>query len=312
MLLALPIPHSTGFSTQTTNIGSVRNSGFEFSINTKNILGENFQWNTKFILSTLSNKVTGLGGIPEITSGTADQTNQIFLTKVGLPLRSFYGYKITGIWQKDEAKEANKYGAKPGDLKFKDIAGGGKNGDKPDGKINSDDKVVLGNSFPNYSFSIGNTFSYKNLSLNIFIVGVKGVDMLNSNLVDVYFPKQFRRNVIAEPYLNRWTPDHPSKKYPSFVNPSDQGNKKVNSYTVENASYLRLKSVQLSYRLPFKILNNTVRSIQLSVTGTNLYTLTNYIGIDPAVNSNGNANARIDYNAYPLPRTYIFNVKIEF
>src|SRR5690606_2366325 len=110
---------------------------------------------------------------------------------------------------------------KPGDLKFRDV-----NGDKT---VNSDDRVLLGDGFPDLTFSLGNDLTWKNFNLNIFLEGVSGVEMLNNNLVDTYFPIQLRRNKLAEPYLNRWTPENPSNKYPSFVTPLSQGRKAVNS-----------------------------------------------------------------------------------
>jgi len=304
MLLNLPVPKSSGFGVQTQNIGSIKNSGFELSLTSYNISSRNLQWNTNLNVSTLKNEVTNLGGIPQIISGGAGFTNQIFVTQVGLPLRSYYGYKVIGVWQKGDDFSKTKDNVHPGDLKYLDVNG--------DGTVNAADRVPLGSSFPKYTFSLDNTFSYKNFSLDVFIEGVQGIKMLNNNLVDTYFPVQFRRNVIAKPYLNRWTPSNPSNKYPSFVTPLDQGQKGVNSYTVEDASYVRLKSVQLSYTVPREALHNVINSLEISLTGENLYTLTNYQGIDPAVNSNGNANARIDYNTYPLPRTFTLGLKLGF
>src|SRR5699024_8749690 len=134
----------------------------------------------------------------------------------------------------------------------------------------------------------------------------------NNNLVDTYFPVQFRRNRFAKPYLNRWTPENPSNKYPSFVNAGEQGSKGINSYTVEDASYIRLKTVRLSYTLPKSILGNTLRSAMIYNNGNNLYTLNNYTGMDPATNANGSANTRIDYNTYPSVRSVLVGVELGF
>src|SRR5690625_5546236 len=120
--------------------------------------------------------------------------------------------------------------------------------------------------------------------------------MINNNIIDTYFPVQLRRNKIAEPYLNRWTPENPSNKYPSFVNPLSQGSRLVNSLTVEDASYIRLKNVQLSYSFPPQLLGEVLRSAQIYITGTNLKTWSSYSGFDPAVNPGGDPNARADFN----------------
>jgi len=301
MLLNLPVPTSTGFASKLSNVGSIRNSGWEFAVNTKNIDNE-FKWNSNIILSTMNNKVLSLGPIEKIVTGGAGQTSDIFLIKPGLPLFSFYGYKIIGIWQKGDDFSATKDKVQPGDLKYLDI-----NNDKT---VNADDRVPLGSSFPKFTWSFGNTFSYKNFQLNVFIEGNQGAKMLNNNLVDAYFPVQFRRNRFAEPYLNRWTADNPSTKYPSFINPTDQGGKLVNSYTVEDASYTRIKSVTVSYF--FNTKSKFISKVNFYITGENLFTFTNYVGYDPSVNPNGNVFQRIDFNAYPLARTFMAGVSIDF
>lgn len=304
MLLNLPIPNSTGFSSQINNIGSIKNTGLDVTLNTRNISNQDFYWTTNLSFSTLTNTVQDLGGIPEIVSGSAGFSNGFFLTREGLPLRSFYGYEISGIWQQGDDFSQTTDNVQPGSIKYVD--------QNDDGTVNADDRVVLGNSFPDYTFSIGNTVSYKNFNLNVFIDASQGVSMLNNNLVDTYFPVQFRRNKLAEPYLNRWTPENPSNKYPSFVNPLSQGLKAVNSRTVQDASYIRLKSVRLSYSFSSSTLPDMLRSASVYVTGENLYTITDYTGLNPALNSNGNANARIDYNTYPLPRTFTAGVELGF
>lgn len=301
MLLALPVPTSTGFTSKLSNVGSIRNTGWEFSLNTKNLTGQ-FTWNTSINLSTIKNKVLSLGSIDQIITGGAGQTSQIFLIQPGVPLYAFYGYKIIGIWQKDDDFSKTTDNVHPGDLKFKDVNG--------DGTVNAEDRVTLGNSFPKLSWSVGNTFSYKNFQLDIFITGSQGAKMLNNNLVDAYFPIQFRRNRFAKPYLNRWTEDHPSNQYPSFIHPTSQGAKLVNSYTIEDASYARLKTVTLSYS--FNTHSKVIQKASVYITGENLFLLTNYSGYDPAVNPNGNVFRRIDFNAYPAARTFMFGLSVNF
>lgn len=134
--------------------------------------------------------------------------------------------------------------------------------------------------------------------------------MLNNGLIDTYFPAGVRRNRYAEPLLNRWTPENPTNEFPSFVRTSAQGEKRVNSKTVEDASYLRLSTVRLSYSLPFN--GKTFRSMQFYITGQNLFTITDYSGMDPAINPNGSANFRIDWNAYPVARTFTGGISLTF
>jgi hypothetical protein len=156
-----------------------------------------------------------------------------------------------------------------------------------------------------------NNFSYKNFDLNFFIDALSGVKMLNNSKVETYFPVSHRRNRIAEPYLNRWTSTNPSTEFPSFVNPAGQGNKAVSDLTVEDASYIRLQSIQLTYNVPLKS-KKVFDRVAIYVSGQNLKTWTNYTGQDPTTNSNGNSTLKIDFNSYPVARTFIFGVELGF
>lgn len=302
MLLSLPIPRSSGFSSQLTNIGGIKNSGWEFGLTSRNITKANFTWVSNLMLTTVKNEVTDLGGITRIITGSAGATSQIAIIEEGLPLESFYGYEVLGIWQENDDFDQTNDPVQPGDIKYRDVNG--------DGVVNADDRVVLGNSFPDLIWSFGNTFTFKGFELYAFLEGVQGAQMLNNGLVDTYFPAGVRRNRYAEPLLNRWTPENPSNEFPSFVRTSAQGEKRVNSLTVEDASYLRLSTVRLSYRFPATL--KGINSLQVYVTGQNLFTITDYSGMDPAINPNGSANFRIDWNAYPVSRTFTGGVSLTF
>jgi hypothetical protein len=252
----------------------------------------------------MKNKVKDLGGIEEIIiDADYNHVTQVAIQKPGLPLNAYYGWEIEGIWQEgdDFSKFTEDY--QPGDLKYVD--------QNEDGMINDKDRVVLGNSFPDFQWSFSNTFTCKSFDLFVFFEGVEGVSMLNENLIDNYFPLNFRRNKFSELYLNRWTTDHPTNEYPSFENPLKFGRRVANSKTVQDASYIRLKTIRLSYTFP-KNLIPAVTGLQLYVTAENLFTITDYIGLDPAVNPNNNTNFRMDFNAYPTSRTFILGAKIDF
>lgn len=299
MLLNLPIPRTTGFTTMMTNVGSISNSGFEVLLNSYNLTGE-FSWETTLNLSWQKNKVTDLGDIDAIYSGSAGSTSNISIIQEGLPMYSFYGYVIDGIWQSDDDLSSTLDDVKPGDFKYRDI-----NGDKI---VDTKDREVLGSPFPKFTPSITNNFNYKGFNLNIFIDGAFGAKMLNNNLVDTYFPANVMRNRIAEPLLNRWVENNPSTIYPSFLNTARQGNKRVNSYTVEGTDFLRLNTIKLGYT--YDIRNSTfLNSFEVYITGQNLFTLTNYSGYDPAINPNG-GGLRIDWNAYPTARTILFGINL--
>ena len=297
MLLQQPVPPAAGYSWQWANVGSVLNSGFELELTSRNITGPGLTWDTNVSLATLDNEVQNLAETDTLIFGNAGFVNNIVINTPGQPLNSYFGYEVLGVWQ--EGEDFATYGAEPGDLRFRDV--------NDDGVINADDRVILGNSFPSLSWSMGNTFGHKGVQLYVFVQGVHGVDMLNNNLVDTYYPVQFRRNKFAEPYLNRWTPENPSDEYPSFVNDL-QGETAVNSRTVRDASYIRLQTVRVSYRLPRW--SGMWRNMTVYAAADNLLTITDYEGVDPAVNPNSDANFRIDYNAYPLARSYTLGVQV--
>ncbi|MBE7172605.1 MAG: TonB-dependent receptor [Williamsia sp.] len=299
MLLSLPVARETGFTSMLTNIGSVNNKGVDFSLSSRNLTGK-LRWTTDLTLTTLKNTVKNLGGLPNIISGSAGSTSQIGITQVGSPINSFYGYEVIGIWQKTDDFSQTTSTTKPGNFKFRDV-----NGDKV---INASDRVVLGNSFPDLIYSMSNNFSYKGVGLYVFIEGIKGISMLNNNLVDTYFPANLKRNRLAEPLLNRWTETNASTQYPSFVNPSTQGAQAVNSVTVEDASYVKLNTVKLSYTFTTK--GRGIKGATVYVSGQNLYTITKYTGYDPALNPNDGANFRIDWNAYPTAKTLLLGVSL--
>jgi len=303
MLLNLPIPQSTGFANILTNIGKIQNKGVDFTLSSTNIARENFKWTTDVSMTTLNNKVIDLGGLPQIFSGGGFlHVEQIGIIRPGEPLNSFFGWEVAGVWQQDDDFSITKEKVQPGDLKYVDQNG--------DGYVNGDDRVNLGNSFPSFQWSLGNTFSYHGFELYLYLEGIEGAHMLNGNLIDSYFPINFRRNKFAEPYLNRWTPENPSNEYPSFVNPLSQGRKTINSLTVQDASYIRLKNIRLSYNIPEKL--TWLPAGQVYLSAENLFIITDYDGLDPSANPNNNPSLRLDFNTYPTARTFLLGFKFDF
>lgn len=304
MLLSLPVPRSTGYGSKLVNMGGMVNKGLEFSLSSHNVDNMNFSWRSDLNVTTLKNEVKDLGqGIDRILTGRVPSTsgNSAIITP-GMPIRSFYGYEVESIWQLDETAEAAQYGNVPGQFRFKDLNG--------DGAITAEDRKNLGNSIPDLSWGFGNTINYKSWEFHVFIEGVTGVKMLNGNLLETYFPKvgSVRANKLAEPLLNRWTPDNPTNDEPSFINPNGQIAQAVNSRTVVDASYIKLQTVRLAYTLP----QNFIRTASVYVTGQNLLTISDYNGFDPALNPGGDANFRIDWNGYPSSRSFIIGVNLGF
>lgn len=305
LLLNVPQPTSTGFAVRTENVGSMTNRGLELSLNAHVVDNRDFKWDVSTNFSTLKNVVTDLGGVGSFTTGNLAFVSNSVIVAEDTTLFSFYGYQIDGVWQEGDDFSVTKMNAAPGDWKYRDVNG--------DSIINAADKQILGKPFPDFQWGLTNTFSYKDLSLSIFIEGSHGNSILNYNLVDSYFPVSFRRNKIAEPYLNRWTPENPTNEFSSFVNPYGQGSFLVNSKTVEDASFVRLQSVRLSYNLPTdKIGLNFINRVNFYVVAQNLLTITGYSGVDPATNSFGNDLIPIDFNSYPFAKTYSIGLNVGF
>lgn len=305
MLIDLPVPTSSGFDSKLVNIGRMNNTGLEFMINSNNIATKNFSWTSSINLSTLKNNVRDLGGVNRILQGSMSQHTNIGIITPGAPILSFYGYEVTGVWQQTEADKAADFGAEPGDFKFRDI--------NNDGVISTDDRMILGNSFPDVSWALGNSFNYKSFELYIFFQGVTGVQMLNGNLLETYLPRgdNVRSNRMAKPFLDRWTPSNPTNEQPSFVGVR-QFSQSINTKTVTDASWVKLQTVRLSYNLPRKLTGKVFKSATVYATGQNLITFSDYQGFDPALNPNGDANFRIDWNGYPSATTYLVGLDLNF
>ncbi|MDX3914950.1 MAG: TonB-dependent receptor [Pseudosphingobacterium sp.] len=303
LLYNVPQPLSSGFAGRTENVGSMRNTGMEFSVNGVIVESEDLKVDANFNITTLKNRVLSLGNVEQFIGSGPGNIGQYSILKPGESMGSFYGYIVDGVWQEGDDFSLAQPGVRPGDLKYRDFDN--------NKIINADDRVILGKSLPDFFYGFNANMRYKKLALSIFLEGSKGAKMLNSSLVDSYYAVDFRRNKLAELYLNRWTAANPSNEYPSFIPGDVQGARQITNKTVEDASYLRIQSVRLSYQIPLpeKLF---IRKATVFVNGQNLYTFTSYSGVDPAVNAIGDDILRVDYNSYPLTRTFTAGINVQF
>ena len=312
LLLSTPIPTTSGFSSTVLNVGNIVNKGFDFDIRSINTQGH-FKWNTSLNLSVNRNTITNLNTETDILLMGGS------LLRKGQPVGTFYGYIFDGIFQTDqeaasspvlvgqEPGSANPASiAKAGDRKYRDI--------NNDGKIDANDRTLLGSAQPDFTFGFNNSFSYKNIELTVFFQGSEGNKMANFNNLDLLnFTGQ--NNVLAEAGLNRWTPDNHSNKYPRALSTGSLDVGVFSSAIVEDASYLRLKNITLAYRVPEYIINKVkIKSLRVFAGATNLWTLTNYSGYDPEANTYGQSTTLIgiDAGGYPQARTYTLGVNVGF
>ena len=305
MLLNLPLPTSSGYSSIMKNVGSMKNGGFEFMINSRNIIKDNFTWNTTLNFSVIKNEVLSLGDLESIQTGNIQVNGgNTAIIQPGKPLGSYYGYRITGIFQNQAEIDASAQPtAQPGFPVFDDVY--------DDGQISTADEVILGDPYPDFTYGLRNDFTFGNFDLDIFIQGQYGADLLNGMAMESMYPGNATRNKLTNQVVDRWTTQNTDAKWPSGINPSSYGaSSKVNNLVIEDASYIRLKSVQLGYNIPVKL--KGISSAKVYVSGQNLFTITDYTGYDPEANAFGQNNVKIDYSSYPLARTWMLGVNVQF
>ncbi|MGF6929119.1 TonB-linked SusC/RagA family outer membrane protein [Chitinophaga sp. W2I13] len=301
LLLYVKIPTTSGFSTSLQNRGQVENKGIEFTVNATP-LEKDLRWETGFNISFNRNKVLDLAGAERLFAGQGP--NQSTIVQVGQPLGTFFGFASDGIFKsKEEVDASAQKTAKPGDIRFMDV-----NGDK---KINDDDRVLLGNAQPKFSFGFSNTFSLKGFDLMVLLQGVYGNKLYNVNTSTLENLTGLQNQSTTT--LNRWTPENTNTNIPraTTVKPTARSWDRM----VEDGSYMRVKTVQLGYNLPQANLQRIkLAALKVYVNVQNLFTITNYSGLDPEVSRYGSDNVSpgFDSGAYPNARTISFGINASF
>ena len=296
LLLNIPIPASSGYTNAVKNIGSLRNRGFELSISSKNITKKDFTWSSDFNISFNRNKVLNVNQ-GTIYDGNIESRGNSVLIKEGLPLGSFYGYVAKGV----NPKTGNI------DYEMADTSIG----------LQTSDMKVIGNPNPKYTWGFTNNFSYKSWGLSVFLQAVHGNQILNATRIYSEGMWQLRNQTTN--VLQRWKKvgDITNVPRPDYNNddaPQANYNSLISSRYIENGSYVRLKSVNLSYSIKSKKQNTFWTSAKLYFTAENLLTFTGYKGYDPEVNAYGNSNTvqGVDFGSYPQVRNYIVGVNVTF
>jgi TonB-linked SusC/RagA family outer membrane protein len=325
MLLYVPVPDITGFSTQLTNIGKMRNRGVELTLNSKNITRGSFNWTTDLNFSLNRNKVLQLG------PGNAPIMYTDYLvnvrTEVGQPISNFYGYVFDGVFknQAEIDKMPHDASTHPGDPIVRDV--------NHDGKITEDDRTILGNYQPDFMAGMTNTFSYKGFELSVFLQGSYGGEIVNQNVRYLGWWNN-GRNMYAG-VANRWRSESDPGDGKHFrATLANTGlESQFSSYWVEDASFTRIKNIRIGYALPSRWLARTpFKNTRLYINAENVYLFSKYLGYDPenttytatsySAGNNGLAPSGIqapagafvgvDYGSYPVPRVITFGIKTDF
>ena len=297
-------PFYMGGGTYARNIGSVENKGLEFSLGGTPVSNSKFKWSSNAVLSFNRNKVVDLGGLDDVIVNNigSPQTN-VSILKVGQPLGEFYGYQFLGTWKTSEAAEAAQFGMKPGDAKYTDVDG--------DKKYTAADRMTIGNGTPKFTFGWINDLQYGDFSLSFMFQGASGQKIYSQTLAYIWGGLGDAKNATTQEALNIWTPENETDN-PSFSSTST--NFINSSRYVYDASYIKLKNLSLTYRVPAGLLNKVkLRNLELYVSGQNIFTITSFPGYDPEITNATNAITQgLEMGVIPNPRTYTFGLRAGF
>jgi TonB-linked SusC/RagA family outer membrane protein len=321
LLFDVPIPYTTGFSSTLTNLGKIRNSGWEIDVTSHNI-DKKFKWDTNLNLSHNSNEVLEMGG--NTTQIISSVNGGQFITKVGGQVSQFYILPTDGFLSASDF-DANGNalvpilpGEEEGNFKYVDTS--------EDGNINADDFIPYGSNLPDLTWGLTNRFSYKNFELSVLLQGQTGGEIyfLGARHIDAgyYGRTSYSRWVrtYKPEYLQPAIPTEYAEahgidmswdgKTQNFYNWADDTNSRVYS-----ATYVRIKNITLSYNMPAKLLKNLkIQGLKIYGSVDNVYTFSDYPGYTPETSSYGNGTTQlgVDYSTYPLSRRYTLGVNLNF
>lgn len=326
LLLNSNVPYSSGFTSVYKNVGKISNQGVEITLTATPVRTRNFIWTSEFNISFNKDRVLELAENQESLLSKVSFTGDfngtyLYIAQVGGPVASFYGMLWDGCYTLDDFDynaASGKYVLKdgvpsngdaretiqPGDIKYVDI--------NEDGIVNDQDMTVIGRCAPIHTGGFNNTFTWKDLSLNIFLTWSYGNQIMNANRI--FFEGNYSNKNINQfaSYNDHWTIDNQNSRN---FRPGGQGPRGVYSdRTIEDGSFLRLSNLQLSYSLPKRVVSKMkIEGLRLSLTGQNLWTISKYSGLDPEVSTRHSAlTPGFDYSAYARNRVFTFGLNITF
>jgi hypothetical protein len=312
MLLNVTLPTTTGATNALQNVGSLENKGLEFAVG-YDIFDGPFTWTVDANISGNRNKVLDIGPLQpfQIGGNVSSHLGAAGSWIIpGQPLGVWYDLQYAGVYQPSDFGPDGKPlegvamrlgNEKPGWARFVDQNG--------DGKINANDRVVIGNPNPKFFYGFNNRMTWNNFELSFFVQGVYGNDVKNAQRFEIATgsPGSNQSRYYAE---NRWSQNNPNGFLP-LARFDGNGNVSNSSINIEDGSFIRLRNAMLAYNLPTI---KFIRNARISLSAQNLITITNYNGFDPEVNVLGqnNVNMGVDYGAFPRARTYTLGLSVGF
>ena len=322
LLFSVQLPQYSGYTNQLQNIGEVENKGIEFTLNTRNLVGA-FKWSTDINFSLNRNKILKLPAGTDILYGSAPGhmvgMGQTQILREGYPVGSFYGWIYDGVYQEgDSFIPGGGFETVAGGEKFRDINGkkdsNGQLTGEPDGMLNSDDRTIIGNPHPKFTWGMNNDFSYKGFDLNVFFQASKGNDLLSYTLMELNLLSAIN-NATTEA-LNRWTPTHTNTDVPKAA---VGRTRRVSTRWVKDGSFVRMKNLAVGYNFPKPVLEKLrISKLRIYASAQNILTFTKYKGYDPEVNyssdgnTDSNRNLGLDYGSYPNAKSYTIGLNLGF
>ena len=296
LLLNVPIPASAGYTNSISNFGEVKNRGFELMIGSRTNIGD-LQWDGAINFSTIRNEVVALGPDQDqlIDGG-------VFITKVGEPVSSYFGYVVDGVFTSENQLESTPHhpAAKVGSYIYRDI-----NGDE---MITSDDRQIIGNPWPDFTFGFNSRFQYRNFDLSFQLQGVQGYDVYLNNAF-TYFNHEAWTNMHRDLLAGVNDPQNSSYAWPNI----DPGESLWQSSTQKfaDASFVRLRNLTLGYTIPEAFTG--FAPIRIYGSAQNLFTITDYPGYNPEVDDEATTlQIGKAWSEYPLPKSYVLGINLTF
>ena len=318
MLFRTPITFTHGDGNAPSfNVGEMTNNGFDIALGWSDVIGD-FSYSINGNFSRYVNEVNKLdAGENTRYLGNASRVTSLTLTQAGVPISSFYGYKVEGIFQNqgevDNWPAFGSYNA-PGKFKYADTNG--------DGIISSDDRTIIGSPHPDFTYGVNIDLRYKNWSLNVFFNGQEGNDIYNYVRYFSDF-NTFQGNRSRRALYDAWQPANPEAPRSQWVaaNPgatspimdaNDQQSSQPSSYFIEDGSYFRLKNVQLTFNFPDSLMDTIgISGGQVYLQGQNLITWTKYTGLNPEIQTGTDSTLGFDGGYMPVYRTFTVGLNVD-
>ena len=315
LLYAPPIPATQGNSdAPIVNIASMKNTGYDFSIGYKGTLGSEGTWGIDLNAGHYNNEIIKIDGDADFFFSTGEgRQGAVSINQIGYPIGAFYGLVTDGVFQNQGEVDSNPIdqpGAAPGRIRFKDVNG--------DGQISNADRDIIGSYHPDFTGGLNFNATWKNFDFSMFFFTSIGNEIYDVTKEFTVF-RLFSTNVRQDRLTDSWRPDapDPNAKYP-IIDENDQYSSTYSDFYVDDASYLRLRNLQIGYNIPTQ---SWFSNMRIYVQGQNLFTVTSYEGLDPALPSQDRSNAAgntsdqtngIDRGTYPSNRIFTLGINATF